>query len=218
MENTIKLNTLIALIQAFLGACKDLHYTCKGYSRHIFADAIADDDLYDTIDSIKENIYIANGLPLPPSKVFCMMTAVMTPVPAETDHANLLNISQLINKVLELVNGLDMGTRQSNVLFDDIADAFAKAKALTIIELKGTPIMEGTEETGFNIEEAYEEAVKILHDHKAATEKEVDRKEVKAIYPDGEKVAKRVLDYEAQNVLVAEDSALDRVSKKLGIE
>ena len=56
MENTTKLNTLIALIQAFLGACKDLHYTCKGYSRHIFADAIADDDLYDTIDSIKENI------------------------------------------------------------------------------------------------------------------------------------------------------------------
>ena len=212
------LNMIIILVQAFLGACKDLHYTCKGYARHIFADAIAEDSLYDTIDSIKENLIIAQGLPLLPAKVFTMATAAVTPMPAPMDHANLLNISQLINKILDLVNNTDLKTRQANVLLDSIADAFAKAKALTIIELKGTPITEAEEETGFNIDEAYEEAIKILHDHKAATETPVDRKEIKAIYPDGDKVAKTVLDYEAQNLLVAEENTLDRVSKKLGLE
>ena len=216
-NNFIKLNLLIVLVQAFLNACKDLHYTCKGYARHIFADAIAEDDLYDTIDSIKENIMIAGGLTIMPMKLFTLATYTATPIPAETDHVNLLNISQLINKVLEIVNDLDMGLRQANVLFDSIAEAFAKAKALTIIELKGTPIMEGEEGT-FDVNEAAEEVIKILHDHKAATETPVDRKEIKAIYPDGDQVAKRVLDYEAQNLLVAEENTLDRVSKKLGLE
>lgn len=217
MNDMVNIHKIIILVQAFLNACKDLHYTCKGYARHIFADEIAPDSLYDTIDSIKENVILATGSPLPSAKVYATATAVATPEVAFTDHGNLMNLSTLVTKILEITNATDVNCRAANVLLDNIADTFAKAKALLIIEMKGTPLTEENEVL-FNVEEALDEAMKILHDHKAATEKEVDRKVIKAIYPDGEKVAKRVLDYEAQNVLVAEGSALDRVSKKLGLE
>ena len=67
--------------------------------------------------------------------------------------------------------------------------------------------------------EAAEEVIKIAHDHKAATETPVDRKEAKVAKFDYDKVAAKVLDQEAQNLLVAEseEDTLDKLSKKLGI-
>jgi hypothetical protein len=56
-----KFNELIALIQAFQNACKDFHYSCRSFARHLLADEINSDDLYDIVDSIKENVFIASG-------------------------------------------------------------------------------------------------------------------------------------------------------------
>ena len=56
-----KFNELIVLIQAFQNACKDFHYFCHSFSRHLLADEINPDDLYDILDSIKENVFIAEG-------------------------------------------------------------------------------------------------------------------------------------------------------------
>ena len=53
---------------------------------------------------------------------------------------------------------------------------------------------------------------------KGCVEREVDRAKAEVAEIDRKKVADRVLDYEAQNLLVAEEeSALDRVAGKLGI-
>ena len=205
------------LIEAYHHACKDFHYFCKDYARHLLADAVMADDLHETMDAIKENLMIANGVKPLPSKLYLLGAAKIVPMEIPSDSITLRRLLAMAAKIEEMVNDIDLNSRSANVLLDTISDAMSHARTLLTIELRSASIMEA-EEDSYNLDEALEEAVKVLHDHKAATETPVDRKEIKAIYPDGEKVAKRVLDYEAQNVLVAEDSALDRVSKKLGIE
>ena len=54
-------------------------------------------------------------------------------------------------------------------------------------------------------------------ENKGQDEKEVDRKEAKITPIDYDLVAKTVRDYEDQNLLVAEEDTLDKLSKKLGV-
>ena len=216
------INKIIVLLQAFLNTCKDFHYGCTSYSRHLLADTVADDELYDIIDSMKENLFLAKGeLPLP-SKVYTASAAAATPNMFNTDREGLMHISLIAHEIDVLVNATQVSSRTANALLDSIAEIISKAEALVNIEFKGATAVSEADDASIveEVKAGINEAMKILHDHKAATETPVDRKEIKAIYPDGEKVAKRVLDYEAQNVLVAESSdldTLDRVSKKLGL-
>ena len=99
---------------------------------------------------------------------------------------------------------METPTRGAASLIDAIGEHLDKCCGLLFLQTRKRGIDEAVEK----------------EDCEGATEKPIDRKEIKAIYPDGDKVAKTVLDYEAQNLLVAEEegSALDRVSKKLGLQ
>jgi hypothetical protein len=199
-----KFNELIVLIQAFQNACKDFHYFCHNYARHLLADEINNDDLYDIIDSIKENVFVAEGEDPLKAKEYAQKVAEKTPELKGTDKENLGNLLALVTEIKFLVNGIKTDERAYNVLLDNVADIMAHAKTLLNIEMR-----------------AFEE--KISEDFKkeendGQAEKPVDRKEAKITPIDYDLIAKTVKDYEAQNLLVAEEGTLDKLSKKLGLE
>ena len=198
-----KFNELIVLVQAFQNACKDFHYFCHSYALHLLADAINDDDFYDILDSIKENVFIAEGKDPLKAKEYAQKVAEKTPELKGTDKENLGNLLALVTEIKFLVNGIKTEERAWNVILDNIADKMAHAKTLLNIEMR-----------------AYED--KIAEDFKkeeneGQDEKPIDREEVERASFDRDKVAKKVLDYEGQNLLVAEEDTLDKLSKKLGL-
>lgn len=203
MEN--KFNEMIVLLQAYLNACKDFHYFCTSYALHLLADEIMGEDLYDTIDAIKENIFIAEGMKPLKAKEYAEKVAKETPEIKATDKENLIQLYEMAQKIEGLANSVKPDRRAGNVLLDGIAETMAHVRTLLNIELEN-----------FN---------KIAEDYKkeeceGCEEKPIDRKVYKIADVDGDKVAKTVLDYEAKNLLVAEDeeSTLDKLSKKLGVE
>ena len=198
-----KFNELIVLIQAFQNACKDFHYFCHNYALHLLADAINDDDLYDIIDSIKENVFIAEGEDPLHAKEYAKKVAEKTPELKDNDKENLGNLLALITEIKFLVNGIKTGERAWNVLLDNVADKMAHAKTLINIEMRKF------EE---KISEEFEK-----EENGGQDEKPVDRKKIERASFDRDAVAKKVLDYEAKNLLVAE-STLDKLEKKLGLE
>ena len=198
-----KFNELIVLIQAFQNACKDFHYFCHDFARHLLADEINSDDLYDILDSIKENVFIAEGKDPLKAKEYAKRVAEKTPELKENDKENLGNLLALVTEIKFLVNGMKPGERAWNVILDNVADKMAHAKTLLNIEMRA---FEDKISEGFKKEEAEGQA-----------EESVDRKEIKAKYPDGEKAAKTVKKYEEENLLVAEDT-LDKLERKLGLE
>lgn len=198
-----KFNDLIVLIQAFQNACKDFHYFCHSYSLHLLADEINSDDLYDIIDSIKENVFIAEGKDPLKGKEYAQKVAEKTPEVKGTDKENLGNLLALITEIKFLVNGVKTEERAWNVILDNVADKMAHAKTLVNIEMRH---FEDKIAEEFDKEE-----------NKGQDEKEVDRKEVKITPIDYDLVAKIVRDYEDQNLLVAEEDTLDKLSKKLGV-
>ena len=198
-----KFNDLIVLIQAFQNACKDSHYFCHSYSLHLLADAINDDDLYDIIDSIKENVFIAEGKDPLKGKEYAQKVAEKTPEVKGTDKENLGNLLALITEIKFLVNGVKTEERAWNVILDNVADKMAHAKTLVNIEMRH---FEDKIAEEFDKEE-----------NKGQDEKEVDRKGAKITPIDHDLVAKTVRDYEEQNLLVAEEDTLDKLSKKLGV-
>lgn len=218
-----KFNLLIVLIQAYLNACKDFHYFCNSYALHLLADEVMGDDLADTIDSIKENMFIAEGREPLHAKEYAEATAKATPETKATDKENLKQLLELAKRIENMANAEKPVRRAGNVLLDTIADNMAHAETLLTIELK-----DGVNE-GFDVVEEYidniiseaeEYLIKVEHDHKACTETPVDRKEAKMEKIDYDKVAKTVKDYEAQNLLVAEaeeGNTLDKLAKKLGV-
>lgn len=198
-----KFNKLIVLIQAFQNACKDFHYFCHNYARHLLADEINNDDLYDIIDSIKENVFIAEGKDPLKGKEYAQKVAEKTPELKGTDKENLGNLLALITEIKFLVNGMKTEERAWNVILDNVADIMAHAKTLLNIEMR-----------------AFEEKISEEFDkeeNKGQAEKPADRKEAKITPIDYDLVAKTVKDYEAQNLLVAEEDTLDKLSKKLGV-
>ena len=216
-----KFNLLVVLIQAYQNACKDFHYFCTSYCKHLLADEINSDDLYDTVDSIKENVFIAQGKDPLKAKEYAEAVAKAIPELKDTDEGNLKQLNELAKKISDLANSLKPDLRCANVLLDTVADKMAHAMTLLTIELRKGNVSEDlenniSEEVDILIKEA-EEVIKVAHDHKAATETPVDRKEAKVANFDYDKVAAKVLDQEAQNLLVAEEDTLDKVVKKLGI-
>ena len=199
-----KFNELIVLIQAFQNACKDFHYFCHNYARHLLADEINNDDLYDIIDSIKENVFVAEGEDPLKAKEYAQKVAEKTPELKGTDKENLGNLIALVTEIKFLVNGIKTDERAYNVLLDNVADIMAHAKTLLNIEMRA-------------FEEKISEDFK-KEENEGQAEKPVDRKKVKMAPIDYDKVAKTVRNYEEQNLLVAEEETLDKLSKKLGLE
>ena len=215
-----KFNFLVVLLQAYLNACKDFHYFCTSYPLHLLADEIMGDDLQDTIDSIKENVFIAEGRNPLSARKYAEATAKATPETKATDEANLKQLLELAKKIEENADNIEPEKRSYNVLLDTIADNMAHAETLINIELRKKGIsedLEAIEEYMAEILSEAEEMIKVEHDHKAATEKPIDRAETTAKVVDYKKVGETVKDYEAQNLLVAEEDTLDKLSKKLGI-
>jgi hypothetical protein len=198
-----KFNELIVLIQAFQNACKDFHYFCHNYARHLLADEINNDDLYDILDSIKENVFIAEGQSPLKAKEYAQKVAEKTPELKGTDKENLGNLLALVTEIKFLVNGIKTDERAYNVLLDNVADIMAHAKTLLNIEMRAF------EE---KISEEFEK-----EENKGQDEKPVDRKEAKRVPLNYDEVAKTVRKYEEQNLLVAEEDTLDKLGKKLGI-
>lgn len=198
-----KFNELIVLIQAFQNTCKDFHYFCHSFSRHLLADEINSDDLYDVLDSIKENVFIAEGKDPLKAKEYAQKVAEKTPELKGTDKENLGNLLALVTEIKFLVNGMKSEERAWNVILDNVADKMAHAKTLLNIEMRA-------------FEEKISEDFK-KEENEGQDEKEVDRKEIKMAPIDHDLVAKTIRDYEEQNVLVAEEDTLDKLEKRLGI-
>lgn len=193
---------LISYLTALANFAKDFHYYCKSFGKHLFAD-VAYDDIYDYLDEIKENV-ILGGQELPrSSKQYLMAAAILAPTITNDDIINLKLFAKFVKFGVNLVNRMEGTTRGQNALLDEIAGHLDKTAGLLFLQLRK---YEGVDES-FKKEEC-----------EGCTQKAVDRAKAVLAKIDYDKVAKTVLDYEAQNLLVAEDSALDRVSKKLGLE
>lgn len=197
-----KFNELIALIQAFQNACKDFHYSCRSFARHLLADEINSDDLYDIVDSIKENVFIASGSKPLSAKEYAKRIEEKTPELKDSDKENLGNLIALVAEIKTLVNGIKTEERAWNVILDNVADKMAHAKTLLDIEMRSF-------ETGISEEFKKEE-------NGGQAENPIDREKVERAKINREAVADKVKKYEAENLLVAE-STLDKLEKKLGI-
>ena len=213
-----KFNLLVVLLQAYLNACKDFHYFCTNYSLHLLADEImGGDDLYDVMDAIKENVFIAKGSKPLMAKKYAVLSANATPAIKQTDEENLRQLYQFARRIEGTANSIKPDRRCENVILDNIADKMAHAETLLEIEMRKGGIKESleiNEELDSLIAEA-EEAIKIEHDHKGCVEKPIDRKEFKVPNIDYKKVADTVLNYSAQNI--PEENTLDKLAEKLGL-
>lgn len=198
-----KFNKLIVLLQAYMNACKDFHYFCKSYALHLLADEVNSDDFYDLIDEIKENVFIAQGQQPLAGKEYAVRTATETPDVKEHDEDNLMQLYNMAADIEDLANSIKTKRRAENVILDSVAEKMAHAKTLLDIELRHF--------------DSIEESLK-KEECEGCEEKPVDRKRYKIGKIDDDKVAKTVRDYEEQNLLVAEESTLDKLASKLGVK
>lgn len=199
-----KYSLLISYLIALQSFAKDFHYYCKTFGLHLFMDEVAD-GLFDYTDSIRESVILSGGeLPLS-SKKYLEKAAELIPTIEDDDRGNLELLDSFLKRGAEIVEGIKGTTRGQNALLDDIAGHLDKMIGLTFLQLrKFNNISEGAE---FKKEEC-----------EGCEETPVDRKEAKRAKIDGDEVAKTVRKYEDNNILVAEESTLDRLSKKLGLE
>ena len=198
-----KFNELVVLIQAFQNACKDFHYFCHSFSLHLLADEINSDDFYDIIDSIKENVFIAEGKSPLKAKEYAEKVAEKTPELKNTDEENLQELLGLAHDITGLADSIKSDKRAFNVILDSIADKMAHAETLLTIELRNFTD---------NIGEDFKK-----EENKGQDEKPIDREKAEWKPIDREGVAKTVKKYEAENLLVAEEDTLEKLSKKLGV-
>ena len=199
-----KFNKIIVLLQAYMNACKDFHYFCDSFALHLLADEINSDDFYDIIDSIKENVFIAEGKKPLTGTEYAAQIAEATPEVQGSNEDNLMQLYNLADEVEQTANSIKAKRRAENVILDNIADKMAHAKTLLTIEL------EGYEQIGESIKK---------EENEGQNEKPIDRKNFKMAKVNGNEVAKVVRKYEDENLLVAEEeSTLDKLSKKLGVE
>ena len=211
----LEFHFLISYLVALQAFAKDFHYYCKSFGKHLFAD-VAQDDLYDYIDQIKENVILGSGNLPYPSRVYLQIAAMHVPMISNDDHQNLAMLKAFVDLGIKMVNNIDGATRGQNALLDEIAGHLDKVAGLTFLQLrKFTPV-----------EIKVQESVEVEH-CKACIEKAVDRAKATLAKIDKDKVAKTVLDYEAKNLLVAEEEeeikeedikdTLDFLSRKLGV-
>ena len=194
---------LVAYLIALQNFAKDFHYYCKSFGKHLFCDVVSD-DLYDYTDSIRESVMLGNGeLPLP-SKIYLDLAAGLAPMVANDDRINLLSLYEFLKTGSALISIITANSRGENAILDEISGHLDKAKGLTFLQLRKfeTPVTEAE-----------------VEHCKACSQKAIDRAKAKLAKIDYDNVAKTVLDYEAQNLLVAEEeeNTLDKLSRKLGI-
>ena len=202
MDNFHFLVTYLIALQAY---AKDFHYYCKTFGKHLFADVVQD-DLYDYIDQIKENVMLSSGvLPYSSRRYLAAATALVPPITGD-DAKDLEMLQAFLEFGRTFVNGTEGTSRGQNALLDEIASHLDKAIGLTFLQLRKILPAE-VQESAYKKEEC-----------KACIEKAVDRAKATLAKIDYNKVANTVLDYEAQNLLVAEEeSTLDKLERKLGI-
>ena len=199
---------LISYLTALANFAKDFHYYCKSFGKHLFADVV-EDNLYEYLDEIKENILLGSErLPLS-SKVYLQIAAVMTPQITNDDVQNLVLMKMFLNAGKQMVNDMVGTSRGENALLDEIAGHLDKAIGLTFLQLrKFTPI-----------EIKVQESVTVEH-CKACVEKDIDRAKAMLAKINYDKVADTVLDYSNQHAAMCEDTeedVLNKLSKKLGV-
>ena len=205
---------LVSYLIALQAYAKDFHYYCKSFGKHLYADVVQD-DLYDYIDSIKENVMLGSGLLPYSSKAYLQVAAILVPPITNDDKQNLTMLKAFIDMGCTMVNNIQGSTRGQNALLDEIAGHLDKAAGLAFLQLRKYELIE-VKESEYKKEEC-----------KACIEKAVDRAKATLAKIDRDKVAKTVLDYEAKNLLVAEEvediteedikDTLDLLSKKLGV-
>lgn len=203
---------LIVMLMAIANYAKDIHYTCAGqaaYSKHLFADLLQD-DLYEFIDDLKENVYLGQQKYPESSRVYLLAAARMIPSIDVEDKQKFMMIAELIDETRQLLEGIEAPTRGVGSLLDNICEHLDKCCGLLFLQTRDDGSEEKVSEGEFKKESC-----------KGCVEREVDRAKAEVAEIDRKKVADRVLDYEAQNLLVAEEkeeSALDRIAGKLGLE
>ena len=193
---------MISYLTALASFAKDFHYYCKSFGKHLFMDEVYD-NLYEYTDEIRENVILCSGeLPYSSRRYLSAAAELVPQINEDDEKLNLEMLKELLEVGKARVNVIEGTSRGQNALLDDIAGHLDKMIGLTFLQLRkyGEPVAEA----------------KVEH-CKACTEKAIDRAEAILADIDRDKVAKTVLDYEAQNVLVAEESALDKLSKKLGV-
>ena len=203
---------IIVMLMAIANYAKDIHYTCAGqaaYSKHLFADLLQD-DLYDFIDDLKENAYLGQQKYPESSRVYLLASARMIPSIKVEDKEKFLLMAELIDETRIMLEQIEAPTRGVGSLLDNICEHLDKCAGLLFLQTRDDGSEQKVSEGEFKKETC-----------KGCVEREVDRAKAEVAEIDRKKVADRVLDYEAQNLLVAEEekeeSALDRVAGKLGI-
>ena len=200
-----KYNLLISYLIALQSFAKDFHYYCTTFGEHLFMDEVADKP-FEYTDTIRESILLCNKELPYSSKKYLEAAAELTPEITEDTKHNFELLEAFLKKGSEIVEGIKGTSRGQNALLDDIAGYLDKMLGLTFLQLRKFK----------DIDESFKK-----EECKACVEKAIDRAKAKLANIDRKKVADRVLDYEAQNLLVAEEkeeSALDRVAGKLGLE
>ena len=196
MEN---INEVISYIVAITSFAKDIHYNNVGYADHLLADRVVEG--IDIADDIKEQMIIAEKqMPLA-SKEYLKKAEKLIPDIKEDNRENWLALADMfedLKNVVEVVKA----NKGGNALMDNLAQAVNTSRALLFIE---------TRKHGVN------EAVDHDHDHEAATERPIDRKEFKEEEIPVSPAQKLALKYDEQNLLVAEE-VLDSLSKRLGVK
>lgn len=191
-----EINEIISYIVAIMSFAKDIHYNNVGYASHLLADRVVEG--IDVTDDIKEQMIIAEKqMPLP-SKEYLKKAAELIPDIKEDNRENWLSLIDLFEDLRVFVEEVK-ANKGGNALMDNLAQAINTSRALLFIE---------TRKHGVN------EAVD--HDHKAATEKPIDRKECKQEEIPVSPAQKLALKYDEENLLVAENT-LDELAKKLGV-
>lgn len=224
---------LIARLIAIQNFAKDIHYNSFGpsaYAKHLLADVVGD-DWNDFIDDIKENMILGrSNIPLP-SKVYLEKAIAFIPNINMDVHTNFMQLRDLISKTNLGLAEIETHTKGEASLLDGISEKLDKANALLFLQThkeEDKPmIVNNTVTQNPEQEDDMPPALppvefvpvktneEIDKDHEAATETPIDREEVevKELRPDP--IAAIGQKYDEENLLVAEESTLDRLARKL---
>ena len=85
---------LVVYLIALQAYAKDFHYYCKSFGKHLYAD-IVQDDLYDYIDEIKENVMLGSEILPFSSRGYLAAAATMIPPITNDDVQNLTMLKGL---------------------------------------------------------------------------------------------------------------------------
>ena len=82
-----RFHLLAAYLLALESYCKDIHYYCKDFGTHLFAD-VEMDDLSDLRDQLFENVMLGSHILPYPSTKYLAAASVMVPLISAEDEEN----------------------------------------------------------------------------------------------------------------------------------